>query len=116
MDSLEFARYLVQVAEDKKAQDILLMDLRPDAVIADFFVICTGNSDRQLRALSDNLREQIKLQYQTLPFATEGTPESGWVLLDYGDVVVHIFSEEKREFYDLEGLWRATSKVLLSLQ
>jgi len=105
----------VDVVEDKKAEDIVLLDLRPDAIIADFFVICNGNSDRQLKALSDYVRTAVKERYEKLPFSVEGTAESGWVLMDFGDVVVHLFLEEKRHFYDLEGLWRG-AHVLLSIQ
>jgi len=101
--------------EDKKAEDIILLDLRPDAIIADYFVICTGNSDRQLRALSEAVREQVKERFTKLPFSVEGTPESGWMLMDYGDVVVHLFQEEKRAYYDLEGMWR-NAHVLLQIQ
>jgi ribosome-associated protein len=103
------------VVEDKKAEDIILLDLRPDVIIADFFVICNGNSDRQLRALADNVREAVKEKYNRLPFSVEGSPESGWVLMDYGDVVTHLFLEDKRDYYDLEGLWREAN-VLLSIQ
>jgi ribosome-associated protein len=103
------------VVEDKKAEDIVLLDLRPDAIIADFFIICTGNSERQLRALADNVRENVKEHFGKLPFSVEGAAESGWVLMDYGDVVVHIFQEEKRRYYDLEGLWRS-AHVLVSIQ
>ena len=116
LEWLELARFIVEVVEDRKAEDILLLDLRPDVVIADFFVICSGNSDRQLRALADNVREKVKEQYQVLPYSTEGAAESGWVLMDYGDIVVHLFAEDKRQFYDLEGLWRAEANVLLSIQ
>lgn len=116
LDSLELARHIVNVVEDKKAEDIILLDLRPEAIIADFFVICNGNSDRQLKALSENVREAVKERYEKLPYSTEGTAESGWMLLDYGDVVVHLFLEEKRIYYDLEGLWRAEANVLLSIQ
>jgi ribosome-associated protein len=116
LESLELARFIVEVVEDRKAEDILLLDLRPDVVIADFFVICSGNSDRQLRALADNVREKVKEQYSVLPYSTEGVAESGWVLMDYGDIVVHLFSDDKRQFYDLEGLWRAEANVLLSIQ
>lgn len=116
LDSLDFARSIVDVAEEKKAENIVLLDLRPQAVIADFFVICTGNSDRQLRALSDNIREAIKEKYASLPFSTEGVAESGWLLMDYGSVIVHIFLDEKRRYYDLEGLWRAEAHVLLRIQ
>lgn len=115
LDSLDVARHIVNVVEDKKAENIVLLDLRPDVVIADFFVICNGNSDRQLRALSDYVREAMKEEYDRLPFSTEGTPDSGWVLMDYGDVVVHLFMEEKRRYYDLEGLWRGAN-VLVSIQ
>jgi ribosome-associated protein len=104
------------VVEDKKAEDIMLLDLRPDAVIADFFVIANGNSDRQLRALVENVREAVKTTCTRLPFAVEGTSESGWVLMDYGDVIIHLFLEEKRNYYDLEGLWREESNILLSIQ
>jgi ribosome-associated protein len=116
LESLELARFIVEVVEDKKAEEIVLLDLRPNAVIADFFILCNGNSDRQLKALMDNVREQVKEKHQILPYATEGTAESGWVLMDYGDVIVHLFAEEKRIYYDLEGLWRADASVLLSIQ
>jgi ribosome-associated protein len=105
----------VDAVEDKKAEDIVLLDLRPDAIIADFFVICNGLSDRQLRALTDNVREVIKERYGKLPFSVEGTPESGWMLMDYGDVVLHAFVEAKRRYYDLEGLWRS-AHILLRIQ
>jgi len=91
------------------------LDLRPDTVIADFFVICTGTSDRQIRALADNVREAIRVKYGRMPFATEGEHTSGWMLLDYGDVIVHIFGEAQREFYNLENFWRHAN-VLLSIQ
>jgi ribosome-associated protein len=115
LDSLELARYIVDVVEDKKAEDIVLLDLRPDAIIADFFIVCNGNSERQLRALADNVRESVKEHYNKLPFSVEGATESGWVLMDYGDIIVHLFLEEKRRYYDLEGLWRS-AHVLVSIQ
>lgn len=115
LDSLALARYIVDLVEDKKAENIVLLDLRPDAIIADFFVICNGTSDRQLKALAEHVRESLKERLQKIPFAIEGTGESGWVLLDYGDVIVHLFQEEKRLYYDLEGLWRG-AHVLLSIQ
>ncbi len=105
----------MDVVEDKKAEDIVLLDLRPDAIIADFFVICNGNSDRQLRALSDFVRESMKEEYGKLPFSVEGAADSGWVLMDYGDVVVHLFIKDKRRYYDLEGLWR-DAHVMVRIQ
>jgi ribosome-associated protein len=115
LESIELARFIVDAVEDKKAENIVLLDLRPDAIIADYFVICTGSGDRQLRALADNVREQVKEQYGKLPASVEGTPESGWMLMDYGDTVVHLFQEDKRRYYDLEGMWRG-AHVLLQIQ
>lgn len=115
LNSLELARHIVDLVEDKKAEDIVLLDLRPDAIIADFFVICTGTSDRQLKALADNIREGVKERHDKLPFSVEGTGESGWMLMDYGNVIVHLFLADKRRYYDLEGLWR-TAQVLVSIQ
>ena len=116
LDTLDIARLIVDVVEDRKAEDIVLLDLRPDTVIADFFVIANGTSNRQLRALTDYVREDVRDKLKVLPFSIEGTPESGWVLLDYGDVVVHLFAEEQREYYDIEGLWSEVANVLLSIQ
>lgn len=116
MDALELSRHIVDVVEDRKAEDIVLLDLRPDTVIADFFVIATGTSDRQLRALVDYVREDVKAHLQTLPVSIEGTADSGWVLMDYGEVVVHLFSADQRDYYDLEGLWDKVANVLLSIQ
>jgi ribosome-associated protein len=116
LDSLEFARYIVNTVEDKKAADITLLDLRPDALMADFLIIATGTSDRQLRALLEEVRQSTKDDLSKVPYSVDGTPASGWVLLDYGDVVVNIFTQEERDYYDLEGLWRERSQVLLSIQ
>jgi ribosome-associated protein len=102
--------------EDKKAEDIILLDLRPDAIVADFFVICNGNSDRHIKALVEDVRQKMKDDHSMIPFSVEGTGESGWVLMDYSSVVVHVFAEEKRNFYDLEGLYRPDSKIMLSIQ
>lgn len=116
LDSLDLARFIVDLVEDKKAEDIILLDLRPDAIVADFFVICNGNSDRQLKALAENIRVAVKETYGLLPFSAEGTAESGWILMDFSSVIVHLFLEERRQFYDLEGLWRGESRVMLSIQ
>ena len=116
LDSLDTARHIVDVLEDNKGQNIVLLDLRPDTVIADFFVLCTGTSDRQLRALTDYVRDQMREDHKLKPYSVEGRPESGWVLMDYGEVVVHLFTEEKRKFYDLEQMWEEVAHVLLSIQ
>ena len=116
LDSLEMARFIVDNVEDRKAEDILLLDLRPDNIIADFFVICTGDNERHLRAISDTLRQDVKDNFSQIPFTNEGKPENGWIVMDYGDVVVHLFSPAKREYYALEELWDAASKVMLRIQ
>ena len=114
--SLDFAREIVDLVEDRKAEDILLLDLRPDNIIADFFIICSGDNERHLRALTEIVRFEVKEKHQKLPFTNEGTYQNGWVVMDYGDVVVHFFSPEKRDFYALEELWDAASKVMLRIQ
>jgi len=116
LDSLELARYIVDVIEDKKGESITLLDLRPDAIMADFLIIATGTSDRQLRALLEYVRQSTKDDHDKIPFSVDGTPASGWLLLDYGDVVVNLFTEAERDYYDLEGLWRERAQVLLSIQ
>ena len=79
-------------------------------------MIANGSSERQLRALLNYVRQDVKDDLKKLPYSVDGTPESGWVLLDYGDVVVHLFSADVRDYYDLEGLWRERGNVLLSIQ
>lgn len=116
MQSLELARTIVEMVEDRKAEDILLLDLRPDNIIADFFVICSSDNERHMRALTELVRREVKQSYQLIPFTNEGTTENGWVVMDYGDVVVHFFSQEKRDYYALEELWDAASKVMLHIQ
>lgn len=114
------AREIVNTLEDKKAENIVLLDLRPnglktDYAIADFFVICNGTSNRHIKALSENVRETMKLAADRLPMSEEGNADSGWILMDYGYVIVHIMGEEERRYYDLEGLWKQAN-VLVSIQ
>jgi len=115
LDSLDFARHIVEVMDEHKAENIVLLDLRPDTVIADFFIICTGTSDRQLKALVDYVKVSGKENFERKPFSSEGTGESGWMLLDYGDVVVHFFLDHVRAYYDLEVLWHK-AHVLVNIQ
>jgi len=97
--------------EDKKAIDIVGLDLRDIASFTEFFVIATGNNQRQVQAIADEINEQLKKQLQTRPVRIEGYSSAEWVLLDYGDFVFHIFNGEAREFYDLARLWRDARKV-----
>ena len=107
----ELAHAIVNAADDKKASDIVMLDLRPVALIADYFVLCDGQSRRQLRAIADAIVQSLK-ELGERPLRKEGTPESGWMLLDYGAVVAHIFSPELRAYYDLESLWKEAPMVV----
>jgi ribosome-associated protein len=105
------AHAVVDAAADKKASDIVMLDLQPVALIADYFVICEGQSARQLRAIAEGIVESLKDQGER-PLRREGTPESGWVLVDYGAVIAHVFSPELRHYYNLELLWKDAPMVV----
>jgi ribosome-associated protein len=115
MDSLSLARLAVAAAADKKASDIVLLDLRKVSSVADYFVVCSGSVDRQLDAIADNIRAVFKTNHQISPRHVEGAAQNGWVLLDYGDLVIHVFVPTLRAYYNLEGLW-AGATVLLRMQ
>jgi ribosome-associated protein len=105
-DSAALAERIAEIAADKKAVDIRVIDLRGIVSYTDFFVICSGNTERQTKAIHDAIHEELKKgQDRLLPRRTEGDRESRWILLDYWDVVVHIFTPEAREYYRLENLW-----------
>ena len=114
LESIDLARAIIEQLEDVKGEDIVLLDLRGVTGIADYFVICSADNERQLQALADRVYENIKRDHDIFP-KQEGDGRSGWTLLDYGGVVVHIFSEELRHYYDLEGFWKE-AKVLLRIQ
>ena len=105
-DSAALAERIAEIAADRKAIDIRVVDLRGIVSYTDFFVICSGNTERQTKAIHDAIHEQLKhADDRLLPRRTEGANESRWILLDYLDVVVHVFTPETREFYALEKLW-----------
>jgi ribosome-associated protein len=114
-DSLNLARAAVESAADKKASNILLLDLRSLSTVADYFVICSGSSERQLRAISDSIDESVEKTLQESPHSKGGSAGSGWVLMDYGAVIIHIFLPSQRQYYNLESLW-AKAPVLLRMQ
>ncbi len=111
MEGIDIAKKIVAIAEDKQAGDILLLDTRGTCSFADYFVILSGDSERQVRAIADEVRQELK-EDDVYAHHVEGTPESGWLLLDYGDVIVHIFSPEERENYALDRLWSAAKPVV----
>jgi ribosome-associated protein len=102
----------VALAEDKQAHEIMLLDIRTLSTIADYFVICSGDNDRQLRAITEHIDEHIHREFGRNP-RVEGTPDTGWIVLDYDDVVVHIFSQFQRDYYRLERLWSKAPPVVV---
>ena len=112
LDSQLLARRIVEIASDKQATDVVMLDLRDVSIIADYFVLFSGTSERQLKALTDSIVEDLAKEEKVKPLRTEGLAESGWILLDFGGVVVHIFSPEARSFYRLEKLWSKAVPVL----
>jgi len=105
-DAKQTARLAVEALQEKKGLDIALLDLTHIGnSVADYFIICTGNSDTQLGALTDSVEKELKEKIQQTPWRKEGTQQNQWVILDYIDVVVHIFMKSTRQFYDLENLW-----------
>lgn len=101
----------VRCAADKKGSDIRVLDLRQIASFTEFFVIVSGSNQRQVQAIADEITEQLKKQLKSRAVRVEGYSGAEWVLLDFGDFVVHIFDKDARDFYDLERLWRDASKV-----
>lgn len=105
MNSLEMVKCAVKALEDKKAEDIRILDIREVSILADYFVIANGTNSSQIQALVDNVQEEMHKAGYSLK-AVEGNRTASWVLLDYFDVIIHIFSKEDRLFYDLEHIWR----------
>ncbi len=104
-DSAQLAERIAEIASDRKAHDIRVMDLRGIVSYTDFFVVCTGNSERQVKAIHDAVLKELKDEDGLLPRKVEGLTQSSWILMDYFDCVVHIFTPELRSFYRLENLW-----------
>jgi len=109
--SLDLAKRIVELAEDKKAADIVLLDLSELTTLADYFVIASGNSERQLDAIADGIVSGLRDE-KVRPFGREGTPASHWVLIDYGGVIVHVFTPPERDFYQLERHWSEAKTVI----
>jgi ribosome-associated protein len=101
----QLAAAVAEYAADKKAVDVVALDLRGVAGYTDFFVICSGNTDRQTKAIHDGIHVGLKKEHDLLPRRVEGVTEARWILMDYLDVVVHVFTPDTRDFYRLEALW-----------
>ena len=109
----ERVRLALHAAGEKKAHDLVVLDLREVASFTDFFVIASGTNVRQVQAVADAVQEQLRKQLRVKPARVEGYNSAEWVLLDYGDFIFHVFEEKSRRFYDLERLWRDAARVPL---
>jgi ribosome-associated protein len=101
----------IHCAGEKKAFDVVALDLREVASFTEFFILASGSNQRQVQAISDEIEEQLKKSLKSRPVRTEGYSSAEWVLMDYGDFIVHIFEKNARDFYDLERLWRDARRV-----
>ncbi|MBI9035071.1 MAG: ribosome silencing factor [Bacteroidales bacterium] len=113
MKTKELTHIIIDILEEKKGEDIVLLDISEVADFADYFIICSGTSSRMVSSLADSVTNVMRKQHK-LKMKVEGNPSGGWQVLDYGDVIVHVFSPEQREYYQLENLWSA-GKTLLRL-
>jgi ribosome-associated protein len=114
LDSQALAHKITDIIEEKQAEDIVLLDVSDHTSIASYFVIATIDNERQAKAIEDEVLLQLRMGQNLRPLGMEGVAENsgGWVLLDYGDVIVHLFTEEKRVYYRLEELWNKATVVL----
>ena len=105
LTSLEHARRIAGLAQEKLAQDVVILDMRPVVSYTDYFVLCTGQNTRQAAAIYDEVHQRMKHDVRLLPSSVDGQREASWIVADYLDVVLHIFTPEAREYYRLEELW-----------
>ena len=106
LSSLEQARRIAGIAQDKLAEDVVILDMRPVCIYTDFFVVCSGRNPRQVRAIWEDVRERLKHDGErVLPRSVDGERESSWIVGDFLDVVLHVFTPETRAYYRLEDLW-----------
>jgi ribosome-associated protein len=112
LDILELAHNIVDAIEEKQGADIVLLDIQELSPHVDYFIVCSGASDRQLKAIVEGVTETLQTQHNYRPRRIEGQAESGWILIDFIDIVVHIFSTSQRDFYRLEEIWQAAPVVL----
>jgi ribosome-associated protein len=113
INSEALARLCASIAADKKAEDLIVLDLRGLSSFTDFYVICTGSSEPQLKAIAGEVQSQIKKDHDRKPMGVDGPPLSQWVVVDYGDVVMHIFHTSKRDLYRLEDMWNDAPRLKL---
>jgi ribosome-associated protein len=105
LTSLEQARLIAGLAQEKLAEEVVILDLRPVCAYTDFFVLCSGRNPRQTKAIVDEVRERLKQEHGMRPRSVEGQGQGDWIVVDYLDVVLHVFTPETRGYYGLEELW-----------
>ena len=110
-EAVELVIEAAQAASSKKADRIAILDVSEQLVITDHFVICSGNSERQVKTIADEVERQLREKHTRKPFRREGERQARWLLLDYVDFVVHVFHKEERDYYDLERLWSDAQRV-----
>ena len=110
-ESKELALQIADAAEDKKAEDIVLLNVSEVSYLADYFVIITGFSGTQLKAITESIDKRVEEKYNRLPVRVSGKREGNWIVLDYEDVIVHIFLPEEREYYNLEAFWGHAERI-----
>ncbi len=115
LTSIEQARLIAGLAREKLAEDVVILDLRPVCAYTDFFVICTGRNPRQTKAIADEVRERLKADHKLRSRSIEGVAQGDWILSDYLDVVLHVFTPETRRYYGLEELWGDMPSVELDV-
>jgi ribosome-associated protein len=111
---MELAHTIVNALEDKKGEDIILLDIKGIVSFTDYFILCTASSNRMLNALADGVIERTLLEHK-MKGRIVGTPDSGWMIIDFGDIIIHLFDADLRRYYKLEELWDE-GKILLRLQ
>ncbi len=114
--SEQLARHLAVIADSKKADDVVVLDMRSLVAYTDFLAICTARSERQARAIVDEVRLRVKRETGLLPGGVDGGGEAGWTILDYLDCVLHVFTPDARERYGLEELWRDAPRLELDFE
>jgi ribosome-associated protein len=113
VQSENLARRLAELADDKKAEDIVVLDMRPLVAYTDFLAICTVRNERQARAIVDEARQRLKRESGLLPSGVDGGGEAGWTIVDYLDTVLHVFTPEARDRYQLDDLWHEAPRLEL---
>lgn len=111
MDCKQLAQICVQIAEDRKAKDVSILHVEKNFILADYFVMCTGNTERHVKGIAQEIQTELKKNHTVTCHHIEGHQEGKWILMDFIDVIVHVYLEETRDFYELEDLWADAPKI-----